>query len=83
MKNLKFETLRETVKGEKYYVLFKVSLENSSGYCIAVKDNDFAVGGIGNDTYKATEIYDMLSCGEVSAIHTDDVIKDLKSEIFV
>lgn len=83
MKNVKFETLKETVKGEKYYMLFKISLENRAGYCIAVQDDELAVEGIGNDALGANKIYDTLSCGEVSAIHTGDVIKDLKNEIFV
>ena len=33
MKNVKFTKLKEAMKGEKCYMLFKVSLENKSGYC--------------------------------------------------
>lgn len=83
MKNVKFTKLKEAMKGEKCYVLFKVSLENKSGYCIAVRDDEFCVQGLGNDADKASEIFDLLLCGEVSAIHINDVIRDMQNEIFI
>ena len=78
MKNVKFEALKETVRGEKYYVLFKVLIEDREGYCIAVEDEDFSVQGLGNDFDRANEIYKAISDGVVSAIHVNDVISDMQ-----
>lgn len=83
MKNVKFEKLNETVKGEKYYLLFKVSTESKSGYCIAVEDDGLYVEGMGNDVSRAKEMYNMISCAEVSAIHISEVVRDLQNEIFM
>ena len=62
MKNVKFETLSESVKGEKYYILFKISIENKSGYCIAVQDDELSVEGVGNDFSRSKEIFNLISC---------------------
>ena len=83
MKNVKFETLKETMKGEKYYILFKISIESKSGYCIAVSDEELSVQGLENNFDRAREMYEMISCGEVSAIHINDVVKDMQNEIFI
>ena len=83
MKNVKIETLKENVKGEKYYLLFKLSTESKSSYCIAVEDEELSVEGIGNDAENAEKMYNMISCGEVSSIHISEVVRDMQNEIFL
>ena len=82
MKNVKFEKLKETVKGEKYYLLFKMSSENKLAYCIAIEDEGLSVQGLGNDFNKAMEMYEIISCGEVSEEHLNDAVRDMQIEIF-
>ncbi len=83
MKDVKFERLKENTKGDKVYMLFEVLLEERSGYCVAVLDNDLSVEGVGNDFKRAEEMYGALYSAEASAIHIRDVISDMRNEIFV
>ena len=83
MKNIKLEQIRDSKKGEKYYMLFEVSFDSTSTYCIAARDDELSINSIGNDILKANDIYDMISCGEVSSVHVADIIRDLQNEIFV
>lgn len=83
MKNVQFEKLREIVKGEKYYALLKIYLEDMSAYCIAARDDELCIQSIANDSEKASEIFEQLSCGEVSAMHINDVVRDMQNEIFI
>lgn len=81
MKNVKFEMLKEAVRGEKYYMLFKASVENKEVYCIAVQDDDFFIQSVGYELDKAIEIFKLLSDSAVSAIHVNDVISDLQNDL--
>lgn len=82
MKNIKFKTLKEISKGEKYYMLFKISVESCCKYCVAIKDNDFCIHGISDDFNQSKEVFRILSNNEVSAIHLGDIISDIQNEIF-
>lgn len=81
MKNIKFETLKESVRGEKYYMLFKASNETKEVYCIAVQDDDFYIQSVGNDLSQANEIYNLIVDSVVSAIHVNDVISDYQNDM--
>lgn len=80
MKNIKFETIIQTTKGEKHYMLFEVLLESKSAYCMVAEDDSLAVQGIGNDYLMAKKVYELLSCGEVSSVHMADVINDIRQD---
>ena len=82
MKNVKFEILNELIKNKKYYALASVSIADRDTCCIIVEDDEMALYNLGEDRTRANEIYELLACGEVSAIHVEDIISDLKNEIF-
>ena len=82
MKNVKFEILDERIINRKYYALAGVAIEDKETCCIVVEDGELALYDLGEDRRRANEIYEMLACGEVSAVHLADVISDLKNEIF-
>ena len=82
MKNVKFEILDERITNRKYYALAGVATEEREISCIIVEDGELTLYDLGEDRQRANEIYEMLACGEVSAVHLADVISDLKNEIF-
>ena len=77
MKNIKFEVLDESVKIQKHYAFIKISFGDKVGYCISVKDDELVCHSIGSDMKRAEEIYKLLLCGEVSALHVNDVLMDV------
>ena len=83
MKNVQFKTIKENVKGEKYYILFKLSIEDREKYCIAVCDEEFSVQGLEEDFTKACEMYELIAREDASAIHLSDVVRDMQTEIFI
>ena len=82
MKNIKFEVLEESITPKKHYAFIKISVCDKIGYCILVKDDDLACHSIGNDLKNAEKIYQLLICTEVSSIHVNDVLCDMRYEIF-
>lgn len=80
MGNIKFEVINENMKGERFYALFKVSHKDNDGYCVAVQDDEFSVQGIGDNFNRASELYNLLLCAEVSAIHVGDVVRDMQND---
>lgn len=82
MKNIKFEVLDESMKTQKHYALIKISVCDKIVYCVAVKDDDLVCHSIGNDVKNAEKIYELLLCGQISALHVNDVLNDMQNEIF-
>ena len=82
MKNLKFEILNERIKNEKYYALACVSTERGEAYCAIVQDDELVVQDLGFEKGRAKEIYELLIRGEVSSLHVEEIVRDLKNEIF-
>ena len=82
MKNVKFKVLEESLKNQKYYALIKISVGVRAGYCVAVEDDELSLQGIGSNEARAKEIYDLFLDQEVSAIHVDEIVRDLQNAIF-
>ena len=83
MKNVKLEIINESVKNEKYYALSKISTEEKNRYCVIVQDDELVLQDVGAERGRAKETYELLVRGEVSSVHAEDIISDLKKEIFI
>ena len=82
MKSICVDRIKESKNNGIEYGMVKISIYDKESFGMFVLDDDFSFESLGNDYIQAVERFNVLSKNNVSSLHLEEVLHDIKMKIY-